>query len=174
MSGCISIKFESEREKSSPVEPSREAFERTDAILDRALVFLQKSEEAALAEGRPLSNSEMSYARQLGVQHPEKVRIHHRFRFPKPEEEPVLAEFNRLGFGSVLEGGRTNGYGILIKSYFPSKHSIIRHELVHVKQMESMGQRAFLRQYLVEAMTYDYFDMPLEAEAFDRTDGERY
>ncbi|MAT39870.1 MAG: hypothetical protein CL946_09740 [Ectothiorhodospiraceae bacterium] len=136
--------------------------------------FQEASERLAFSKGRALTKDEAGYAAALGIEHPEKIRVRYQWRLPKPHDPELLATFKDLGFGSWLEGGRTHGYGIFVKSYFSSKSAIIRHELVHVLQAERMGLRAFTRQYLIEAMTYGYFDMPLEAEAFNKTEGERY
>ena len=174
MAGCVSFKSTSETATTAQRMPSEKTVLKVDAILDKAMAFQKTSEATALSEGRQLTKDEAEYAKQLGIKHPEKIRITHQWRFPKPLDEALLVEFNQLGFGSLLEGGRTNGYGIFIKPYFPNKSAIIRHELVHVKQAESMGLRPFTRQYLIEAMTYDYFDIPLETEAFNQTEGEKY
>ncbi len=174
ISGCVSFKSKSEVASVTHLEPSTETIRKVDTILYKAMMFQKSSEKIALSEGRELTKDEARYAVELGIKHPEKIRIQYQWSLPKPHDKELLIEFNKLGFGSLFEGGRTSGYGIYVKSYFPYKSSIIRHELVHVKQAESMGLRPFTRQYLIEAMTYDYFDMPLEAEAFNKTEGDKF
>ena len=174
ISGCISIDFKSDDNNKTLIKVSQATIDKVEAILAKAIIFVRKSENIALSKGRKLNPAETQYARALGIKHPENIRIKYQFRFPKPKDKQLLAEFNRLGFGSFFEGGRTNGYGIFIKSYFPNKKSIIHHELVHIKQMEDRGLDLFIKQYLEEAMTYDYFDIPLEVEAFKQTKGKKY
>ena len=174
VAGCVSFKSKAEMEASSAVEPTASTMGKVDKLLHSAMIFQNASQSLALSKGRELTETEVAYAIELGVRHPEKVRIYQRWRFPKPQDKVLLAEFNKLGFGSWLEGGRSNGYGVFIKSYFPHKDATLRHELVHVMQAEKMGLWAFTRQYLVEAMTYSYFNMPLEMEAFEKAEGESY
>lgn len=174
LTSCISITFGEKEKNDSNIEVSEATTQRVDAILGAAVAFVKESEKVALEKGRELEEEEVKYALSLGIEHPEKIRIKYQFSLPRPQGAELLAEFNKLGFGSFFEGGRTNGYGIFIKSYFPNKKSIIQHELFHVKQMEDMGLKIFIKQYLKQAMTYDYFSMPIEVEAFNKTKGEKY
>jgi hypothetical protein len=52
--------------------------------------------------------------------------------------------------------------------------TIAQGKLIANLQAETMGLRPFTRQYLMEAMTYGYFDMPLEAEAFNKTEEGKF
>ncbi len=177
LSGCIKIRFVPKDAVLMPVvkTPSQETIQRVNALLDKAVVFVQRSERMALNTGRKLTAAEMQYARTVGVKFPEKIRVVYGFSFPAPKDKILLKEFKALGFGSMMEGGRTNGYGIFIKRYFPKSGSILKHEFVHVRQMEQRkGVRPLVKQYLLEAMTYDYFDIPLEVEAFNQTVGKDY
>lgn len=161
-------------EANSKLEPTKLTVRKVDELLRQAMVFQKTSQDLALQKGRKLTQAEVEYAVNLGIKHPEKIRVHYRWVFPKPQDKALSVEFNKLGFGSWFEGGRTHGYGIFIKSYFPYKEDILHHELVHVMQAEAMGLSMFTRQYLIEAMTYNYFKMPLEVEAFERTEGENF
>ncbi len=174
LAGCVFVQPLTEQEKAQLENPSQETLVRIDKILDEAVLFVRKSETEVLSDGRGLNPEEIEYASKLGINQPERIRIKYARKFPIPENNALLKEFKELGFGSWFEGGRTNGYGIFIKPRFAKNKSIIEHELVHVLQMQRMGLQAFLKQYLIEAMTVNYFNMPLEVEAFEKTEGDKF
>ena len=171
--GCISGGGAHEPNQTLSQNISQDTTIRVETILDPAVMFVERNETIALNSGRPLTTEEIQYAKKLGVQNPERVRVEYRWNFPKPNDPTLSAELGELGFGSVFEGGRATGYGIFVKPYMFDKDMIIRHELVHVLQMERLGVAAFVKQYLEEAMTYEYHSMPLEREAFEATADKR-
>ena len=173
-SGCVSVKPLTELEKSNLDNPPQKIVAEVDAVIDAAVKFIDRSESKAVLGGRTLNPTETQYALELGIKSPEKVHIKVQKEFPVPEDSALLNEFEKLGFGSRFEGGRTNGYGIFLKPKYSENQSIIEHELVHVLQMERMGKRAFLRKYLLEAKTVNYFNMPLEVEAFEKTEHDQF
>ena len=69
--------------------------------------------------------------------------------------------------------GVTYGHGIFIKpSWLPNwvydKDAILAHELVHVRQVEeSKNYKSFVRKYLIQAFSNEYFNIPYEHEAYE-------
>ncbi len=122
-------------------------------------------EAELLPQGRALSARELDVARKLGVSNPEKVRVVVLEAFPMPSDSELFVEAERYGLGSKFEGGRTNGYVIMLKPRFAENQIVLTHELVHVSQHDRMGRKAFLRRYLVEMEMLGYTRSPLELEA---------
>ena len=85
-----------------------------------------------------------------------------------PADAELLIEARRYGLGSRSEGGRANGYVIMLKPRLADDKIIIAHELVHVGQHDRMGRAAFLRRYLIELEMMGYARSPLELEAYEK------
>ena len=149
-----------------------EITQKVDALMDEVLVFARKSESYALVHGRKLTVNELKYAKSIGVKHPEKVRVIVTSDFPVPTNKEVLKGFKELGFDSMFVAGITYRYGIYIKSsWLVSKEYVLAHELIHVRQVEETGNwKKYTRQYLIQAFSYEYFEMPYEHEAYKKTE----
>jgi hypothetical protein len=146
--------------------------EKVDNLMDGVLAFALKSESHALEHGRKLTVSETKYAKSIGVKYPEKVRVMISSDFPVPMNKEVLKGFKELGFDSMFVTGITYRYGIYIKSsWLISKEYVLAHELIHVRQIEKTDNwKKYLRQYLIQAFSYEYFKMPYEHEAYKETE----
>ena len=153
-----------------------EIVQKVDTLMDEVYTFASKNEKYIQEHGRKLTNNELHYAKSLGVKHPEKVRVFLTSDFPMPTNKEVLKGFKELGFDSMLVGGVTYRYGILIKDsllmdVLANKEYLLAHELVHVRQVEeAKSYKNFLRSYLIEAFTHEYFEMPYEHEAYKVTE----
>lgn len=102
-------------------------------------------------------------ASELGVIHPERVRILHANPIPAPVPQSWIKLARRVGFPVFAPTGMTLGHGIFA-SY--ESMDLIRHELHHVAQFERLGGIApFLRRYLFECLSEGYASAPLELEA---------
>jgi hypothetical protein len=84
------------------------------------------------------------------------------------QDSALLVEAKKYGLGSVTEGGRSIGHLVLLKPWVVAHQEVLNHELVHVAQMDRMGQEAFLRRYLIELEMMGYARSPLELEAFSK------
>ena len=146
--------------------------EKVDKLMDEVNAFALKSESYALEHGRKLTPNEMKYAKTIGVKYPEKVRVMVTSDFPVPSNKEVLKGFKELGFDSMLVAGITYRYGIYIKSsWLVSKEYVLSHELIHVRQVEKTNNfKKYMRTYLIQAFSYEYFEMPLEKEAYKETE----
>jgi hypothetical protein len=145
---------------------ARVAASKLEKLLPDAFAWYETVETKLLAQGRPLSESEMGKAMKLGVAHPELVRVVVLRSFPMPSNRALRVEAKRFGFGSSLEIGRTMGYAILVKPQRAKDPTVIAHELVHVAQQDRLGKAQFVRQILSELATVGYEKSPLEIEAF--------
>lgn len=148
---------------------------RINAIVEQATPviadLLATTEVEVLVGGRPLSEAELSVARALGINAPEKIRIEVRRRFPMPDDPRLANAARELGliFGTDDEAARTQGYAILLKPNFADSHRLISHELVHVAQYERLGGiTPYAREYLIEMLALGYSRAPLEQEAYAR------
>jgi hypothetical protein len=139
----------------------------------RVRAWYDAVEARYLSVGRPLTAQEMDDARQLGVLQPQDVRVVVLGAFPMPEDLELREEAQRRGLGSRIEAGRTMGHAILLKPWALDEPTVLRHELVHVAQMDRLGREGFLRRYLIELEMLGYARSPLELEAHARQGARR-
>ena len=107
----------------------------------------------------------MSVARNVGVQHPELVRVKYVDQLPFPDD-PILKQA-AIETGLLAPGmvGLTLGYGIYIV-HGHDRIRVISHECRHVHQYETFGSiEQFLPVYLQQIVDYGYHDAPLEVDA---------
>jgi hypothetical protein len=126
--------------------------------------YVESGVEAAV-DGRELTQHEREEASLLRVAHPEKVRVVVTNQFPVPQTPELYALVSKYGLGSAAEGGRTHQYTIFVKRKYAGAAWLLRHELVHVGQLERMGTEGFLRRYITELNVVGYSRAPLETEA---------
>ena len=135
------------------------------AILPIVCAWAKKHERVILHRGTPLTEQELSDARRVGVQHPERVRILKVNSVPPrlPARIRLMAE--RLAWGPAITAGMALGYGIFLRADQGERRDLLIHELAHTAQYERLGFRRFLEQYLHECLTTGYPSGALEAEA---------
>jgi len=135
-------------------------------MLPFAMWWVRHNEKIALRLGRKLSDEEMIWAKEIGIDHPEKVRILNVTRIPTPVPHFIEKIIERIGFPAVNAVGMCMRYGIYAKEKYATDKSIIAHELVHTQQYERLGGLwHFLKLYLKETMILGYANSPLEIEA---------
>ena len=144
--------------------------EEFEQLLPLAAAWVQEQETRILTSGVALTPAQLSDARQMGVAHPERVRLLIVARVPMPEHPILRAAAEATGMVSPLTVGLALRYGIFIRDRFANDRVLVAHELVHTGQYESWGGiAAFLRQYLQECFTIGYPDAPMEQEAIQRS-----
>lgn len=105
----------------------------------------------------------MEFARSIGIQHTDKIRVRKIRPIPVPGPLWLLHLGRRCGLPVFQPGGMALGYGIFM---LRENDHVLRHELVHVAQYERLGGIfPFMRQYLFECLRYGYAHAPLECEA---------
>jgi len=140
--------------------------EQFEQLLHLAAAWVEQQEARILASGVGLTPAQLSDARQVGVAHPERVRLLGVASIPIPEHPALRAAGELTGFISPFTAGLTLRYGIYIRSDFIDDRYLIAHELVHTAQYERCGSiETFLRQYLNECLSIGYPDAPMEQEA---------
>jgi len=125
--GCIIVPKPSTQELQALDSPPAEITAKIDRLFPRALAWYEAVEAELLPKGRPLSNEETETARRFGVQDPTKIRVIQLESFPMPADAELLTEARRLGLGSRSEGGRANGYVIMLKPWLADDKRVIAH-----------------------------------------------
>ena len=140
----------------------------TPLLLPFACSWIEKQQFMVLEQGLPLSTSECSDARSIGVLFPDKVRLLRVGRIPLPKNRLIRMCALAAGLLSTQAAGLTAGHGILVHERHWRERCLIAHELVHVMQYERLGGvRPFLRAYLSECLRFGFPNAPLELEAFE-------
>ena len=136
------------------------------AFLPVACVWAARHESTILRRGVALSAAQADKARQIGVVHPERVRLLAVNVIP-PTNRLLRTVGFKLGFVSSQTIGMTLRYGIFIQTDHWGDRRLLIHELAHVAQYERFGGfRRFLFQYLRECINpgYPLGDLELEAK----------
>ena len=148
--------------------PPADVSAKIDRLFPRVLAWYETVEAELLPQGRARSDEEAESARRFGVRDPSKIRVVVLESFPMPADVELFAEARRYGLGSRSEGGRANGYVVMLKPHLAADKPVLAHELVLVGQHDRMGRAAFLRRYLIELEMMGYARAPLELEAYDK------
>ena len=135
-------------------------------MLPVARWWVARQERRILAQGQPLTPSQMADARALGVDEPGRIRVLHVARVPLPSEWLVRATRFFTGATPGPTAGLAAGYGIFIEATLRDDRRLLAHELMHVGQYERLGGiRPFLNAYLRACLTDGYAGADLELEA---------
>lgn len=134
-------------------------------ILPKAIAWAEAQYSSISQIGQPLNDALLAVARNVGVLHPDRIRVVEVPSLPLPEDpelkEAALAT-GLLGPGMI---GLTLGHGI----YVCHGHGSVRllsHEFRHVHQYEQAGSiAAFLPVYLQQIVSVGYANAPFELDA---------
>jgi len=142
-----------------------------EALLPLARAWAEEQEGIILQAGVPLTDAQLTDARQVGVIHPERVRLLRVTQIPAPSHPMLAAAAAATNLISPSTGGMTLRYGIFIRTDCWEQRLLIAHELVHVTQYERLGGfEAFLRPYLLECIIPPgYPHGPMEQEAVTKS-----
>ncbi|MEZ8144214.1 hypothetical protein A1OQ_15760 [Enterovibrio norvegicus FF-162] len=145
--------------------PPQELTEGVNKLMPAANNFVHNAQDEALKNGIPLTDAEMTIAKVMGVQQPEKVRVYYVDKLPAPKDPELLEVAKSVGYTNPNMAGYTYGYGVWIKKRYKTQPDLLPHELVHVKQAEELGLTEQTRQYLMQMFVYGYYNAPMETEA---------
>lgn len=135
-------------------------------LLPLACAWAEEQEAAILREGVPLSERMLAIAKEIGVAHPERVRLRVVEEVPAPANPALQAAAEATGLLTALTAGLTLRYGIFIRADCWGDRRLVAHELVHTMQYERLGGfKLFLERYLHECLTFGYPNGELEQEA---------
>ena len=90
----------------------------------------------------------MIYAESIGISNAEEIRIFETENLPHPVEYKALNFLTEVGFGTETTGAFVAGKGILIKTKYKNNLNILKHELIHIKQIQTIGFEEFYTKYL--------------------------
>ncbi|MDD4963382.1 MAG: hypothetical protein PHI11_05610 [Gallionella sp.] len=138
-----------------------------ETLLPLATTWAKEQEGIILQLGVPLTEAQLADARQVGVIHPERVRLLQVMQIPKPDHQELADIAAITNLISPSTAGMTLRYGIFIRTDCWGQRPLVAHELVHTSQYERLGGfEAFLRPYLLECLTPPgYPNGPMELEA---------
>lgn len=107
-------------------------------------------------------------ASEIGIVHPEKVRIIYVDEVPFPYENFALKVFGEavglIGEG-IINNAQVFGYSIYARKGFKLNRPKLAHELVHVLQIERSSLDKVVTQHFYDMAEYGYDEAPLEVEA---------
>ena len=107
----------------------------------------------------------MQDARQVGVAHPERIRVLLIPDMPLPDDQELRLVALQTGLLGPNIVGLTLGYGIYIRIGHESRQ-LLSHECRHVYQYECAGSiAAFLPKYLAEIAEVGYGPGAFELDA---------
>lgn len=150
ISACVSVRAPSSEEMALIDNPPQKVRQKQDLLTPLALDWFKEIETLYLAKGRSLTEKELTIARSVGVQHPERVRIVVLADFPSPGNKTLRTETKNYGMGISAEGSRTIGYIIMLKARLKDERWILAHELTYIAKQEKMGRKAFVRRFIAE------------------------
>jgi len=135
-------------------------------ILPLACQWVARQERMILHAGVPLLPAQLADAEDVGVQHPDRVRLLSVPAIPFPADPLLHAAAQATHFLTPDTIGLTLRYGILLRTDYWGDRALLVHELVHSAQYERLrGIEPFLRQYFSEVLAMGYARAPLEQEA---------
>ncbi len=135
-------------------------------MLPFVMAWVRYHEKNALRYGRKLNDTEINWAKKIGITHPHKIRILSLKRIPTPIPHFIEKIIQKLGFPAGNASGMCMRYGIYTRQLHANNKSLIAHELVHTHQYERHSSLwNFLKLYLTETMMLGYANAPLEIEA---------
>jgi hypothetical protein len=135
-------------------------------LLPQTVSWAELQSEYILKNGTPLSEEQMAIAREVGVAHPEQIRLMDLSAIQQPSD-PMLREIiNQLGLLGEGIGGITLAYGVLLNSQYLNNTRVLSHEFRHVYQYEQAGSISnYMKAYFEQVMQYGYKYAPLEVDA---------
>src|SRR5437867_2872865 len=125
--------------------------EQLQTMLPKACAWAEEQERLIVANGVALSPSQVTDARAVGVQSPERIRLLKVERVPVPADPILNQAAQATGLLTPNTVGLTLRYGIFIRDHFWSDRRLLVHEFTHTAQYERLGGfLPFLQRYLTE------------------------
>lgn len=141
----------------------------SNILLPQYIDWAVDIEKEGLKSGVPLNAQELSLAKDIGIQNPEKVRVIYVDEVPFPHDNFALKTLGEaLGFigEGIINNAQVFGYSIYAHNDFVLNRPRLAHELVHVLQIERTSIAHVVTQYFSDLAEYGYDKAPLEVEAF--------
>lgn len=141
----------------------------SNILVPQYIDWAYETDEKGLQSGVPLNARELSLAKEIGIQNPEKVRIVYVEAVPYPYENFALKILGEaLGFvgEGIINNAQVFGYSIYVRNGYELNRPKLAHELVHVLQIERASLDQVITQHFSDIAEYGYSKAPLEVEAF--------
>jgi hypothetical protein len=135
------------------------------ALFPHVADWISYLEKQAQESGRALTPIEFNLAQNVGVVHPEEVRVLSVPRIPLPPHPRVKQLARQVGLLNADTGGLTAGYGVIVRLDCAKNLRLLAHESVHVAQYERLGRERFLQEYIQQIAAHGYLNAPFEQEA---------
>jgi len=138
-------------------------------LLPQYIAWAYETDRKGLEFGVPLEDQSLQLATDIGIVHPEKVRIVYIDEVPFPYENFALKVLGEaLGFvgEGIINDAQAFGYSIYVRNGYELDKPKLAHELVHVLQIERSDLDAVITQHFSDLAKYGYDNAPLEVEAF--------
>src|SRR5215470_11664110 len=135
------------------------------ALFAHVVDWISYLEKQAQESGRALTPIEFNLAQNVGVAHPEEVRILSVRRIPLPSHPRVKQLARRVGLLNAETRGLTAVYGVIVRRDCANNLRLLVHEFVHVAQYERLGREGFLQEYIQQIAAHGYLNAPFELEA---------
>ena len=134
-------------------------------LMPLALWWVKQQRDIALKDGIYLTEEQKEDARNLGVQHPEKIAIMYVDEMPTPQDATLKKFANGVGLINDDTIGMALSYGLYIRSDYKDSKLRHLHEFVHVAQCEQRGLSQFIQDFFAEVLSIGYPVGPMEQEA---------
>lgn len=141
----------------------------SDVLLPQYIDWAYKMDQQGQQQGTALSDDQLILASEIGIKHPEKVRLVYVDDIPFPRDNYALKVLGEaLGFigEGIINNAQAFGYSIYVRKGYQLDTPKLAHELVHVLQIERSTLDKIIRQHITDLATYGYDNAPLEVEAF--------
>lgn len=146
-------------------------------VLPQYIAWASETEAAGLSLGQPLDEKQLVIAKEIGIKHPEQVRLVYVDEVPFPRDNIVLRLVGEaLGFigEGIVNNAQVFGYSIYVRKGYPLTIPSLAHELVHVLQIERSSLEQVITQHFADLVQYGYDNSPLEVEAFQANEKYRF
>lgn len=135
-------------------------------IAPRAIAWAEGRAAEVMRTGRPPDAAAMALARQVGVRHPERIRILLVERIELPDEPALRSASAKVGLARSSADGMTLGYAVVVRRAYAGDARLLSHEFRHVAQYEQAGGiAAFLAVHLRDLLQHGYEASPFEVDA---------
>jgi len=135
------------------------------ALFPHVVSWISYLEKQAQESGRALTSIEFNLAQNVGLTHPEEVRILSVPRIPLPAHPRVKQLAKQVGLLNADTGGLTAVYGVIVRRDCTNNLRLLAHEFVHVAQYERLGREGFLQEYIQQIAVHGYLKAPFELDA---------
>ncbi len=137
-------------------------------LLPQYIDWAYETDRKGLEIGAPLDEKALSLAYDIGIEHPEKIRLVYVDEVPFPHDNFALRTLGEvLGFigEGIVNNAQAFGYSIYIRKGYDLTRPKLAHELVHVLQIERSSLDRVTTQHFTDLAEYGYEKAPLEVEA---------